>query len=278
MSTHISQIILNKIDKEHIKPRAKWYFVMKHAALWIPGVLVTGIGAVAVAGELYAIAHSGWEFRDFVYSTQTDFVLAMMPIMWIISFVFFGSLIVKALRTTHAGYRFSVKTILLVSVATSIILGVFIYATDEIFEVNSVIRYPVQVREQQVWFSPNEGRLSGIIENKIESDLKILDKDNTLWTIDMSGFGSTTFPYVAEGKSIRIIGTSTGDADIDDHIFIACAVFPWDIGEFAHMSPASSTIMRNKDVRILNRMRNNNPDCKIVIDNIKQHVKDKVNK
>ena len=27
MSTHISQIILNKIEKENIKPKARWYFV-----------------------------------------------------------------------------------------------------------------------------------------------------------------------------------------------------------------------------------------------------------
>ncbi|MFA6608626.1 MAG: hypothetical protein WCT07_01835 [Candidatus Paceibacterota bacterium] len=260
---NIPQTILNKIKGENIKPRARWYFVMKHLALWFPGVLVTILGAISFAGVLFAFTHAGWEYREFVYPSLMDFFLAVVPFVWIISFTVFGSLIVKALRTTHKGYRLSVKKILLGSIVASLVLGVCIFYVDDAFKVDSIIRYPLHVREQGVWSSPEEGRLAGLIEEKYEDTLEVRGMDNTLWTIDMSGFGSTTFPFVEKGESIKIVGTSTVEG-----VFVACAVFPWDIGRFP-----GSPIKNNKHIRPqIKREQNNNPNCKVLLDNIKKHV------
>lgn len=278
MSTHISQIILNKIEKEKIKPKAKWYFVLEHAILWVPGVIVTAIGAASVAGICYGIAHSGWEYSDFTYKSKTDFIVAAVPILWVISFTLFNSLIVKALRTTHLGYRLSVKKIMLGSLTISVILGISFYTLDERYEVNSLIRYPVHAREEQLWMSPKEGRINGRIEKKYESSLVIRDKDNVLWTIDMSGFGSTTFPFIEEGKSLRVIGTSTDEIDEKgedndnenkEHTFVACAVFPWEIGEPTRMPAPPFMGTRPRKMR----MQNKNPDCKVLLDDMRNHMR-----
>lgn len=275
MSTHISQIILNKIEKENIKPKAKWYFVMEHAVLWVPGILVTALGAASVAGICYGIAHSGWEHRDFTYKSKMDFMIAAVPALWIISFALFNSLIVRALRTTKEGYKLSVTKIMLGSVGASIVLGIGLYSVDETFEVNSVIRYPVRAREMQLWTSPEEGRINGRIEKKYETSLVMRDKDNVLWTVDMSGFGSTTFPFVVEGKSIRVLGTSTyeidektedGGSESKEHTFVACAVFPWEIGEPIRR-PAPP--FASGDYRPKMRIQNKNPDCKILLDEMR---------
>lgn len=263
MTNHTPQIILDKIKQENIKPKSKWYFIAKHAALWIPGIIVTGIGAVAVAGEIFAATHAGWEYREFIYRSDYDFILGTIPIIWVILFVAFASLIVKALRTTHSGYRFSSKNILAGSAITSIILGVCIYLLDDSLHANSIIRYPVHKREQGVWFTPSMGRLAGSIEDKTEDSLIIRDRDNVLWTIDMTGFGTSSFPFIEEGESIRIIGTST-----DENIFIACAVFPWDIGEIERTSSNTSTQKRPT----FNRNQNKNPDCKMILEELKKHM------
>ena len=278
MSTNISQTILSKIEKENIKPKAKWYFAVEHAVLWVPGVIVTAIGAASVAGICYGVAHAGWEYSDFLYTSKMDFMLAAVPILWVVSFAIFNSLIVKALRTTHLGYRLSVKKIMFGSVATSVVLGAGFYAIDEKFEVNSVIRYPVHAREEQLWTSPKEGRINGRIEKKFESSLVVRDKDNVLWTIDMSGFGSTTFPFIEEGKSIRVIGTSTDEADEKgedvgdenkEHTFVACAVFPWEIGEPVRKPAPPFMGIRPPKMRIQNK----NPDCKILLDTMRNHMR-----
>lgn len=279
MNTNISQTILHKIEKENIKPKAKWYFVLEHAALWIPGVFVTAVGAASVAGICYGVAHAGWEYRDFLYRSKMDFMIAAVPILWVISFTLFNSLIVKALRTTHLGYRLSVKKIMLGSVATSVVLGAGLYIVDEQFEVNSVIRYPVRAREMQLWTSPEEGRINGRIEKKYDTSLVIRDKDNVLWTIDMSGFGSTTFPFIEEGKSLRVIGTSTDEIneskeeddsdETKEHTFVACAVFPWEIGEPVRKPAPPFMGVRPPKMR----MQNKNPDCKILLDAMRNRMR-----
>jgi len=262
-----SQIILDKINKEKIKPKAKWYFVAEHIALWIPGVLITFIGAVSVAGILYAVTHTGWDLREFIYPTKTDFILAILPSVWIIAFVFFGSIIVKALRATHDGYRFSIKTMLIGSVMTSFVLGVFIFFMDDTLQADSIIRYPVRMREQQVWSSVQNGRLAGFVEEIKDETLMVRDKDDIVWAIDISSLGSTTLPFIGKGESVRFIGTST-----DDHVFVACAISPWGIGEF-HRSPINKGNHLRPDIK---RNQNNNPDCKSLLENIKKNVRDKV--
>ena len=263
MNTQTGHTILDKIKVENIKPKAKWYFMVQHVALWVPGILVTGIGAIAVAGELYALTHTGWEYREFVYPSTIAFFIAMVPVLWMASFVLFGSLIVRALRTTHRGYRFSTKAILLGSITTSVIVGVGAYIFDELLKADTFIRYPVHVREEAVWFSPDMGRLLGSIEVKNDHMIILRDKDNMVWTIDMSGFGTTSFPFVEEGNTIRIIGTST-----DDHLFVACAVFPWELGGFPRSQTSSSSFNRSPKVRAMNK----NPDCKIVLESLKERI------
>lgn len=274
MNTKISQTILHKIEKENIKPKARWYFVLEHGILWVPGILVTLLGAVAVAGIVYAVMHSGWEYNEFVYKTKVDFLIATTPFLWVISFALFNSLIVKALRTTHLGYRMSAKKIIIGSFTTSIILGCSVYVFDEKFEVDSLIRYPVHIREKGVWSSPEQGRMSGIVEKKYEKALLVRDFENRLWIVDMSGFGSTTFPFVEEGKSIRVLGTTTENISINtdvnkEYSFVACALFPWEIGGRMHKQiPPKGEFNKPKF-----RLNNQNPDCESILEEMKGKVR-----
>lgn len=280
MSTHISQTILNKIQKENIQPKAKSYFVVEHAILWIPGVLVTFLGALAIAGILYSATHSGLEYGDFVYPSQLDFILESVPFLWILSFLLFNSIIVKAFRTTHSGYRLSVKGILLVSVTTSVVLGVCIYKLDETFEANSIIRYQVQMREAQVTSSLEKGRLVGYVEKKYGNILFVRDKENTLWNVDLSLLDSTTSNFTQEGKSINVIGTTTDEKNISENgndgseennerVFIACAIFPREMKAPVRGSSTQKSIMRAPRVR----GQSNNPDCKMLLNEIKKSVR-----
>ena len=279
MSTHISQIILNKIEKENIKPKAKWYFVAEHTALWIPGIVVTVLGAVAIAGMLYSAVHSGWEYREFVYPSQVDFFVKTVPLLWITSFIFFGSLITQALRTTHSGYRLSTKRILLGSMTTSVLLGVIFYSLDEVFEVNSVIRYQVQTREEEIVSSLEKGRLVGIVEKKYDNIITVRDKNNVLWSVDLSLLGSSTPLFIQEGRSINIVGTTTDEnkeeqnndeksSEDKEKVFIACAVFP---REPTTSSARTKLSPNNHTPKVHNQ--NNNPDCKLLLNEIKRNIR-----
>lgn len=279
MSTHISQIILDKIQKEKIQPTPKWYFVAEHAVLWIPGVIVTFLGALAVAGILYSFIHSGWEYSEFVYPSQVDFLIEAMPFLWILSFILFNSVIVKALRTTHSGYRLSVKGILLGSVTASIFLGIGIYLCDEVFEANSIIRYQVQMRERQISSAIEKGRLIGLVEKKYQTSLLVRDRDNILWNVDLSLLGTSTFVFIQEGKSITIIGTTTDENSSNENndnsgedkekVFIACAIFPKEVTAPVRSSSTQKVITHRPRVHT----QSNNPDCKVLLNEIKKNIR-----
>lgn len=265
MEKNISQIILNKIKGENIKPKARWYFVMKHAVLWMPGIIVTTLGAISVAGVLYAIEHTGSEYYEFVYPTKVSFILAAIPYMWVVSFIFFSSMTVQALRTTHEGYRFSAKNLLLGSLALSFTIGALLFFIDNRFNADSIIRYPIHEREQKIWSLPSEGRLSGFIEKEDDKSLTLRDKDNTVWNVDISGFSSDTLPpFVKEGNNVRIIGTST-----DSYIFTACVVLPWDIGEFHRPAFLPSAPLHKP---FMMHDKNKSLNCKVVLESMKMRI------
>ena len=263
MNTHTSEAVLAKIKKENIKPKAKWYFLVKHSVLWLPGCIVTILGGFSVAGALYAANHSGWEYREFIYKTDTDFFFDAVPFLWIFSFAVFGSLIVKALRTTHKGYKLSIKVIFLSSFIISLLLGVLIYFIDDKYDADSFIRYPVHAREKGIWFSPEKGRIAGLVENIEGSVLTLRDKDDKVWNVDISGF-SKVAPFVKKGESIRVLGTSTEELG-----FVACEVFPWEIGGFK--KPPNMPFLMHGEHPKPKPQNNTNPDCKSILSQMRRH-------
>lgn len=270
MNKNTSQVVLEVIKEQNIKPKSRIYFLAHHAILWVPGILVTVIGSFAVAGILFAATHAGFEYREFVYSTTLDFVIDTIPFMWIISYAFFVALIVYALRTTHTGYRLSIYTILFGSFSVSLLLGFVIYSLDTFMKVDSLVRYPVHIREERNWQFNGEGRLAGKIIDSDEKSLILVDGKEEEWVVDISGFNSNLPPFVKEDNNIRIVGTST-----NDHFFVACAFFPWEIGGFPNNKNLKMKMQATSTNGIrppLNFPQNENPDCKDVLESLKKRV------
>lgn len=257
---HTAQDILNKIKKENIKPVSRFYFVLKHSVLWIPYIIVTIIGIFAFAGVLFAATHSGWEYREFLYPSTASFIFATLPFVWIIGFIFFSIFVVKALRSTHTGYRLSLRTILFGSMATSVILGYVLYEMDDFFKADSLIRYPVHQRERAMWNAPKEGRLVGFIEEVGKDSLIVRDMNGAIWNIDMRSLGTTTFPFVTTGSPVRFIGSST-----NEYVFAACMVFPWEIGG---MKRPENRPFPPKEAML--KAVAPSPECKEILDEIKK--------
>jgi len=134
--------ILAAIETKQVIPRPKWYFVVRNTLLWIPGVITTLLGAYTVAGLLYGVLHS---------HPNALFLVAAIPLLWVISFMLFSIIGLSLLRHTHSGYRHTTLQLLLVSVASSIIIGILFYAvTQDTIDnkVKTYYRYPTQHEEE----------------------------------------------------------------------------------------------------------------------------------
>jgi len=149
---HISNTtekILSVIEHQHITPRPKWYFVVRNSILWIPGVITTILGAYTIAGLLYGVLHAP-EPDHFL-------LIAAIPLLWVASFFIFSIISTSLLRHTHTGYRHTTVQLLLVSIASSIIIGILFYAITQDTDDNNVrtlYRYPTQHQREYFGKSP----------------------------------------------------------------------------------------------------------------------------
>lgn len=270
MTTPTSTTIISAIKEKNIQPKSRMYFLITHAALWIPGILVTLLGAFAVAGILFASTHIGYEYKEFIYSTDKEFAIAVIPYIWVVSYILFSLLIVRALRTTHTGYKLSFPIILLSSFGVSMVLGTAIYIADSALRLDRVVRYPVHTREQKVWHSPLNGRLAGEILTKENETLMLIDKDGATWMVDISGLGSTTPPFIEVGNSVRVIGKNTEQFE-----FVACAVFPWDIGTFPRPMIPPGEIYTHTIGTLQEKPFSGKEECAVLLEFLKHQVKQK---
>lgn len=217
---NLKDSILGKIESERITPTPQWHFAVRHGLLWIPGTLVTLVGACAWAGMLFGWKHANFsEYQRFIAPSRLQFLLETMPLIWIGSFLLFTGIIVQTLRLTPKGYRFDSRKVLGASLLLSVVLGTLLYMIDMRGYRNSIIRYPVERQHKALWSHPETGHIAGLIH--IENDMVILtDLNNKQWALDTTFLPTTTL--LTNGTMSRFVGRQ-----IDDENFLVCIALPW---------------------------------------------------
>lgn len=250
----IKDEVLERITAGNLKPTSKWYFTVRHAALWTPGILVTVLGSFAVAGMLFSAVHAGWEYRSFTRFTLVEFLREVVPLVWIGSFALFGTLIVRSLRLTSRGYRYKTGLIMGTSFAASVILGSALFALDMTVKQNALIRFTTERSQRIIWTSPLEGRLAGVVDTD-DGFIVLTDTTGKQWVLDTSELLDGVL--LTEGASVRIVGETLGDES-----FLTCVVVPWDLTPIKRSPGFSRTAMRTPPSQI----QNISPRCVKILD------------
>lgn len=217
----IKDEVLEKITAGNVKPTSRWYFTVRHAALWTPGVLVTVLGSFAVAGMLFSAVHAGWEYRSFTRFTLVEFLREVVPLVWVGSFALFGVLIVRSLRLTSHGYRYKTGLIMGTSLAASVIIGSALFALDMTVKQNVLIRFTADRAQRTIWTSPEEGRLAGVVDTD-DNFLVLTDPTGKQWELDTTELIDSVL--LTQGASVRVVGEL-----LEDNSFLTCMVIPWDL-------------------------------------------------
>lgn len=223
---NLSEKIINEIQKKSLKPVPRWVFITKRIVLWLPGILCTLIGSIAIYGIMYGATNSGWEFRHFTHPSTSEFILENIPYIWILSFILFYLFTFNFIRKTNYGYKYKRATILLSSLLISIILGelVFILINKKVVSYSFGFEKYTKQTEMSKWSSPEKGRVLGVITDiKNEELIVITDREGKTWIVNMAKIPKEIKESAQLGRNIRVLG------DISDpDNFIACALFPWD--------------------------------------------------
>ena len=235
----LAERVFERIENESVVPRSRVEFVMKNYFFWTLGALAVVLGALAFSATLFEIANVDWRLSAATHTNLFYFFLAAAPFLWIFVlavFIIFGYVNIR--RTNH-GYRYSLTTIALGAVLTSLTLGGGIFVAgfgggiEEAIGDHPPFYRPIILAERSWWIAPEKGLLGGQIVHVAPDIVSFMLRDfsGKVWEIDGSDLHNFDLTTVARGGIVRIVGLPVqtgGLATVTSSAFHACFVFPWE--------------------------------------------------
>lgn len=220
--------VISKIQKLHIKPRARWVFIARRSAFWIFFAFSAFFGAKAVALTIHIINSADVPMMFGRRFPAPPMLMHVLPMFWIGSFVLFVIAASWFLQHTPKGYKWTLHKILGVNVLISIILGAILYTTgiapicDRM--ILSVFRPELSAERhrQRLWDHPEYGFMRGkIIKNIDESHFTLEDPHGDEWLVEFDSGSLRRGANIAPYESVRMRGNA-----LEKGVFHADVVAP----------------------------------------------------
>lgn len=241
MST-ISDKVLDKIKKDHIKPKSKWQFQLRDSGQWFGFISLAFLTTV-----FFGLLWYFWSDGPWIHGGHFGLFFSRMPLILLSLFLVMGALALFDFRNTGKGYRYSFTRIGLIFLLLAVVLGWSIYyfgmsaRMDKVF--GNLPYY--QDREsymKEVWQNPQNGLVAGdIVEVLNDKSFVLRDFSNKLWQVQAAGavWRHSLSPEV--GLQIKLIGKA------EENVFVAREVRPWiGPGNCAVMESSNSCEMMTK--------------------------------
>ena len=105
--------VLELIERDKIKPKTKLYFSIKDKTLWSLMLISILICSAAFSVMIFSFTNSELEFYQMTHDNFMDFVLSIMPYLWIVVFVMFAIVGYENFKHTNKGYKYSFIVIII---------------------------------------------------------------------------------------------------------------------------------------------------------------------
>lgn len=214
----VSKNVLDQIKKEGVKPRPKWEFLLKNWALWGGFVVSLIVGAVAVSVIIFLMRTS-----DFDVYRQVGGLWKLVPYFWVVILLLLGAAAYYNYKNTEGGYKYHFSLVIIISVLLSVILGSVFFRVG----VGKWVQNRVNVHRfhEKVWMNPDDGFLSGKIEDIVSAELSLEDLDGKKWDVYFEDVKKPPMMRLDNGMMIKIIGEKRGEFGFD-----AKEIRPWERG------------------------------------------------
>jgi len=204
----ISKKVLEKIEKENIKPIGRWSFVLKNSFLWSLFGLNILFGSLGLAISIYLFESS--DILNLILSVN-DFLgvlVLAIPTVWVLLTVIFLVVAYLNFRYTERGYTLSFKKIFLINTLAILILGSILHISGVSERLNRVFSesfstYDITLDPRyKIWSSPETGYLAGTILSVSEASIELEDLDGNIWSIDISE-ALEILPWEGRGRNMQ---------------------------------------------------------------------------
>ncbi len=222
---NISQIVLERIKSDGLKPISKNVFSIKRVLFWTAVVVSLIVGAFTFSLVLSSLLNNDW---DLYSKFGFNFILKTLPYFWIISLIIFVILGDYYYRKTLHGYRHTLIVVVGAYMASSIIFGSLFYilklgevVEKSLSEVSPAYRNII-LNRHEVWAHPEDGLLSGKITRINDGTIEVIDSNGITWIIDTTSSINRGKVEIEVGERIKIMGDI-----IDTNNFSADEIRPW---------------------------------------------------
>lgn len=270
-NVNLKSKILERIESQKIKPKSKYYFSAKNGTFWLLGGISVLIGAVAFSVMIFSFTNSEADMYRITHDSLMDFLLEIIPYVWLLIFVVFIVVGYENFKMTEHGYKYSFSSIVVISLILNIVGGIILHSigVSELIEHNLSSRNGIvtssDFSRRRDWNQPERGTLSGqiVAVNDDDATFVLRDFNNQLWTVSSGYVPSVSLGLISVGGDIRVIGV-VKEASSTNRLMIACYVLPWDTNEYVSgiSDIRDYLINSNGYERKLSNERNNN--CKAV--------------
>jgi hypothetical protein len=227
-----SEKLISKIKEGNVKPLPKWRFVLKNASAWTVFIVAVAFGALAFSVVLFSIQQAEFDLLEHMSHSLLEFLLALIPLIWIILLVVFLIAAIISIRNSKKGYKFSSLSLVGLCASISILLGTLFFIIgggqwlENAFDDNVSIYESVQDRKTRLWSMPEDGYLSGTITSIAGDAMRLEDFQGNTWTIDIKVIDVVPSVSLDKGEKIKIIGKM-----ISKDSFTADKIRPWGSAE-----------------------------------------------
>ena len=206
---NISQIVLERIKEEGIKPISRNVFSMKRVFFWVAVAISFIVGAFVFSISLSALFNNDW----YLYGKfGLNFIWKTLPYFWIISFAVFILLGEFYYRKTLLGHRRGLLVIVGVYLISTTLFGSIFYVVgfseslEEKLENNMTSYRRVVLNRYDIWSHPEIGLLSGTITKIGENEIEIVDIKGNIWTVETRELFVNGSLRIAESDRVKVIG------------------------------------------------------------------------
>ncbi len=225
----ISKKVLEKIEKENIKPIGRWSFVLKNSFLWSLFGLNILFGSVGFAISIYLFEST--DVFDLILSVNglLEAVVLAIPTIWVLLTLIFLVVAYLNFRYTDRGYIFSFRKIFVINTLAILILGGALHLLGISERLNRVFSesfstYDITLDPRyKIWNSPETGYLAGTILEVKEGGIEIEGLDGNIWGVDTSDAKVRRAVGLVKGEKIKIVGNV-----VDESTFQALEILPWE--------------------------------------------------
>ncbi len=220
--------ILDRIHKEKMSPRSRWYFMTERWFFMTLIVVAIIIGSVAVTTSVFILTDHDWFAIDHLQEGLFLHIIKTIPYLWIVIIAGVIAITYFNIKKVRRGYRYGSQKIIVGSLFLSIVLGTALFFAgvgkylDYYFD-HYIPSYKTLVSSNSdIWIYPEDGLLSGRIITASANSFTLIDIDEQPWIVATDAATQIDSAAIIPGKYVKIVGTM-----IDGSNFSADMVLPW---------------------------------------------------